>query len=147
VRLSFVSFLRRSEEATTVARARSSSRWTSWLGAAVGLGALVFLAGLVGMLGRPDPLAVDLGLVGAVAGGTPALDCPGGEPVAQFTPSERVFVTARTADGGYLAVRIPGKEYETVWVAAPMLTPDDATAIDRLPIDGCIELVVESTVP
>ncbi|MCU1440983.1 MAG: hypothetical protein JWP85_1980 [Rhodoglobus sp.] len=130
-----------------MARAGSASRWVSWLGGAVGFGVLLFLAGLAGMLGRPDPLAVDLGLVGAVAGGTPALDCPGGEPVAQFTPSERVFVTARTADGAYLAVRIPGKQYETVWVSAVALTSDDATAIDRLPIDECIVPVVEGPVP
>jgi hypothetical protein len=137
----------RSEEATTVARARSASRWGLWLAGTLGTATLVFLAGLAGMLGRPDPIAVDLGLVGAVAGGTAALDCPGGEPVAHFTPSERVFVTARTADGEYLAVRIPGKQYETVWVAAIALTPDDATAIDGLPVDECIVPGVEGTGP
>jgi hypothetical protein len=147
VRLSFVPLLVRSEEATTVAGAGSASRWAWWLAGALGAAALVFLAGLAGMLGRPDPVAVHLGLVGAVAGGTVALDCPGGEPVAYFTPSERVFVTARTADGAYLAVRIPGKEYETVWVAALGLTPDDASAIDALPVDDCIVPVVEGAVP
>ena len=130
-----------------MARARSASLWMWWLGSAVGLAALVFLAGLAGILGRPDPLAADLGLVGAVAGGTTALDCPGGEPVAQFTPGERVYATARTTGGGYLAVRIPGREFETVWVAAEALTLDDPTAIEALPIDTCITPDVERMVP
>jgi hypothetical protein len=130
-----------------MARAGSASRWGAWLGAPGAAGALAFLLGVTGILGRPAAPPTDLGLVGALAGGTPGLDCPGGERVAWFTVSERIFATARTPDGEYLAVRVPGKEYETAWIATAALKPDEETGFDGLPIGECIVPIVESGQP
>jgi hypothetical protein len=112
---------------------RHARRWAAWFGGAVLLGAIAFGAGAAGMLGRPP--SAPPGIVGAVASGVQAYDCPEGEPVGLFAPDYVVWLTARTADGEWFAVRDPALSYETVWIRSSGVSVE-ASAL--LPIDACI---------
>lgn len=116
------------------------SRWV-WAGCFALAAAVGVTAGALGLIGRPEAVPVVPELVGAIAGGVPVMDCPGGVQIGSLGDGDRVLVIARTADGDFLAVRSPGSDYATVWVAAASVDtgPIEASlARADLPVDDCV---------
>ena len=112
--------------------------WLAWIGGALALGLTAFLLGLSGLFGAPPAPPAVVNLVGAIPVAAEGLDCPAGEAVTELLPGDRVFVTARSEDSEWLAVRSAAGAYATVWVAASALRLDDPAALETLQIDGCL---------
>lgn len=115
--------------------------------------ALILVTGAVGgALGVTGVFGAPLGEAGGprpyslvVDGAAQGLECPGGSPVTDLYPGERLLATARTDDSSWLAVRDPAQLDSTVWVAAASLKMDAGVA--SLPVSGCGELVVQTPTP
>ena len=114
----------------------------AWAAAAIGAGGIAFALGALGLLAPPTAGVADVALVGAVASGPVAYDCPGGEPVARFSPGSRIFVTARNADTTWLLTRSPAAGFESVWVRAESVSVDEfPVPIDQLAVVSCETVV------
>lgn len=113
--------------------------WLAWFGGALAVAFIAFLVGLTGLFGGRAAPPADVDLIGAIATGIEALDCPAGEPVARLLPGDRVYVVGRSADSVWVAVRSAAGSYETVWVAAAAIRLDDVEATLSVPIDGCLD--------
>lgn len=121
------------------------ARWV-WVGCAALAAIVGVTAGALGLAGRPQATPEVQQLVGAVAARIPALDCPGGAVIGSLGDGDRVLVIARTPDGDFLAVRSPGSDYATVWVAAASVDtgPIEASlARADLPVDDCVHPEVD----
>lgn len=113
--------------------------WVMGAGAIAGIGGLALgasgMLGTSGPSGTAEPPPTSAFSVGDT---TPGLDCPGGVRVASFRPGDRVLAVARSADGGWLAVRNPVDRTRTVWVALDELVLDEGQpGVDDLEVDGC----------
>lgn len=115
----------------------------AWAVAAIGAGGVAFALGALGLLAPPTAGVADVALVGAVASGPVAYDCPGGERVARFSPGARIFVTARNADTTWLLTRSPAAGFESVWVPADSVSVDEfPVPIDQLAVVSCETVVL-----
>ena len=107
---------------------------------------------------RPDASA-DAATAGGFAtqpGST--FDCPGGAPVGELQPGDRVYVVGRDADDEWSAIRDPNGKLTAVWVHTAALVPDStATEVPEIECDreelsevtgttGVTETTVEDTV-
>ena len=102
--------------------------------AAVGAGA----AGVVTQRALRDEGPGSADEVGADARGTfAAVDCTGEVVVGELHGGDRIFVTARAADGDLVRIRNPIDPDETWWVAASVVDPDDE--LGALPEVSCDE--------
>lgn len=113
--------------------------WILGAGTIAGIGGLVLGAsGILGASGPSGSAEPPRTSAFSVGDSTPGLDCPGGVRVASFHPGDRVLAVARSADGGWLAVRNPVDRARTVWVALDELVLDGGQPeVASLEVDGC----------
>ncbi|MCH7585471.1 MAG: hypothetical protein IH941_10025 [Acidobacteria bacterium] len=112
-------------------------------GAAVGVGARALF----------DDEGVESSAAAARAVSILAYDCPGGEPIAEMTGGDRLFLMARYGDGdGWLRTRDPRPPHVAWWILASAVDPDapastlpEAACGDELPDEAGIDGTVEST--
>ena len=107
-------------------------------GALSGIVAMTALiaAGVVPVRGGSGPGQKQLALVG----------CPGtGSIVAVAQPGEKMLVTAKSADGGWLRVYIPGPAEHEGWV--PLGSVDLLADASALPVKGCSEVAAATGTP
>jgi hypothetical protein len=120
----------------------------AWTAVALAAGGVAFGLGALGLFSQPGESVAQVAVVGSVASGQPAYDCPDGEPVAQFAAGSRLYVTGRNADATWLLTRSPASGYESAWVPAGLVSVDDLpTTIDELAIVSCDAVVVEGGGP
>ena len=111
-----------------------------------GLGAAGLVAGAVLGLTVLKPSASAPPLVsGAEVTGLDlaGFDCPHGSVVASLNAGDRVFVTGRSDDGSWLAIRDPRHTDRTVWVPAKAARRDVATDLAVTPCDTAVPVGTE----
>jgi hypothetical protein len=77
-------------------------------------------------------------------------DCPDGAVVGEASPGDRVYVTGRDEEGGWLRIRDPRDSSAERWVPAAAVDADDASRPDTLEVVECaepIELVAATIAP
>lgn len=119
--------------------------WLPVIGVVAIAGLVGGVIGATGVFGASEPASAT-GQIATLDNGVHALDCPGGAPVAQLAPGDRVLATARSEDGGYLGVRNPSDYSGTVWLPVNLVELDEPKA-DTLPVGGCPEAVVALATP
>jgi hypothetical protein len=115
----------------------------AWAVAAAAAGAGAFTLGALGVFVPPPRVDAAISIVGSVASGPAAYDCPGGEPVARFSPGSQLYLTGRNADATWLLTRSPASGYETVWVPADSVSVDEfPVPVEQLDVVTCDAVVV-----
>ncbi|MCZ6661584.1 MAG: hypothetical protein O6951_01475, partial [Actinobacteria bacterium] len=117
-RLSLVPRLRRDDGLTQVALV-ALLFGVALAGAAVGVGARALF----------DDEGVESSAAAARAVSVLAYGCPGGEPIAEMTGGDRLFLMARYGDGdGWLRTRDPRPPHVAWWILASAVDPDAPTS-------------------
>ena len=139
-RLSLVPRLRRDDGLTQVALVALLFS-VALAGAAVGVGARALF----------DDEGVESSAAAARAVSILAYDCPGGEPIAEMSGGDRLFLMARDGDG-WLRTRDPRPPHVAWWILASAVDPDAPTSTlpeaacgDELPDEAGIDGTAEST--
>jgi hypothetical protein len=114
-----------------------------WAVAAAAAGGVAFVLGALGVFVPQAREDAPVAIVGSVASGPFAYDCPDGDPVARFSPGSQVFLTGRDADGRWLLTRSPASGYESVWLRADVVSVDEfPVPVELLDVVTCDAVVV-----